>query len=178
LSRFFLFSDSVIIISHSCDSKSVESFILYCTNFLYFCFEQGIPIKGAVSYGLFTADYDNSIFFGQPLIDAFLLQEELQFYGCIMDSNFEREMDKFSSLKDFIYDFVISYRVPTKSGIILHKCINWLSMHSHFKKDSDREEGLNFVKQFYYQVSGKPRLYVDNTMQFAEYCIDIISKNS
>jgi hypothetical protein len=31
-----------------------------------------------------TLDYEKSIFFGQPLVDAFLLQDELKFYGIVV----------------------------------------------------------------------------------------------
>jgi hypothetical protein len=71
------YSDSIIIYSKDDSFYSLDSFICTVAAFTHALLAESIPHKGAVAFGLMTLDTDNSIFFGQPLIDAYILQEEL-----------------------------------------------------------------------------------------------------
>ena len=88
------YSDSIIIYSKDDSQNSLESFICTVSAFASDLLVEGIPYKGAVAFGVMTFDIGNSIFFGQPLIDAFLLQEELEFYGIIAHGSIENEIGK------------------------------------------------------------------------------------
>lgn len=50
-----------------------------------------IPFRGSIAYGEMTVDLENSIFFGQPLIDAYLLGEQLQSYGIACHASAEKK---------------------------------------------------------------------------------------
>src|SRR5438045_8872602 len=55
-----------------------------------------IAIKGSISFGEITVDFEKSLFFGQPIIDAYLLHEELQMLTVVLDNHAEFKINSFS----------------------------------------------------------------------------------
>jgi len=179
--KSFQFSDSFFIFSISDTPNDLLILLHQSKILLNYCFSQKIPLKGAISFGKVTADFNKSIFVGQPIIDAYLLHEELHMFGVILDHETEKKLKEFSVDEDFqeniLYD-VIQYKVPTKNGKIRHYCINWPDIVLHYGngatyilKDKRNLEG------FYSTVSGKPRIYVDNTLDFFDFLLDKAKKD-
>lgn len=152
-----LFSDSFLMISNDDSKDSLNDMLYLAIVFMQMCIEKEIPIKGCISCGKLTADFKKSIFFGQPLIDAFLLEEELELYGCLIDHHLEKYLLKYK-----FTDEIVLYKVPLKTGKVNHKLINWAL------SNVNKEEMLEHVNQLYLSVSGRPRKYIDNTIEFIE----------
>lgn len=159
-------SDTIILISQDGKKEAALAMLKAATALLTTCMLSSIPIKGAISYGLLTADVISSIYFGQPLIDAVILQEELQLYGAVLDNNAENILlNKKIISKKTSNIFLVKYRTPLKGCKVSHYNLNWLALPS-----INNEKSMNEIKKkLYNSVSGKPRIYVDNTMNFAEY---------
>lgn len=159
--RPIVFSDSVVFVSNSENKHDASGMILAATYFLTSCIQKSIPVKGAITYGLMNSDFNKSLHFGKPLIDAYLLQDELSFYGCILDSTSESKLLELNLLKD---DFVYKYGAPLKSGKINHFVLNWVDIY----ETQTLEDSGSAVEKMYLTVCGKPRLYVDNTINFVK----------
>jgi len=108
------FSDSIIIFSKDGDANTLDSFMGAISTLSLDLFNYGIPHKGAVAFGKMTVDFEASIFFGQPLIDAYLLEEELAFYGIAVHSTAEF----LNNLKDD--ENIIEYLCPFKTASANH----------------------------------------------------------
>jgi hypothetical protein len=119
--------------------------------------EAGIPIKGVLAYGKVTVDFDSPVFFGKPFIDSYLLHEELQMMTCILHHSFEAKFRDFS-LKG-LQSMVTDYRVFLRSGRLTHTIIR-----PHDEQSIEMME--NSLQKMYSGVSGRPRLYIDNTLEF------------
>lgn len=179
--KSFLFSDSFFIFSASDSPWDLLNLLHNSKILLNYCFSQKIPLKGAISFGNATANFDRSIFVGQPIIDAYLLHEELDMFGAILDHNAERKLNELLADEDFNDEVpyeAIQYKVPTKNGRINHYCINWPEILFH--KDNggtyllkDRRN----LESFYTTVSGKPRMYVDNTIDFFDFLLEKVKKD-
>ena len=154
-----IFSDSILVITNDTSSASAYHITMACSYILSQCIRETIPIKGAISYGMVTADFDKSIFFGQALIDAYSLQDQLHMYGCAVDDKCEA---KFEELK-FNDDFLQEEKVPFKGGLIRHFALNWKKISL---LDSNIDGITKQLKAFYHSVSGNTRKYVDNTIEF------------
>lgn len=115
------YSDSIIIYSKDSSLNSLDSFIYTVSAFTNVLLANVIPHKGAVAFGMMTFDSVNSIFFGQPLIDAYLLQEELEFYGIIAHATIENEIE--IKKKDKLKLFIEDYSCNLKKGNSLHLTI-------------------------------------------------------
>lgn len=93
--RSFQFSDSFFIFSVSNTPRDLFNLLRRSRVLLGYCFSEKIPLKGALSFGKITADFDKSIFIGQPIIDAYLLHESIDMFGAALDHNAEKNLMSF-----------------------------------------------------------------------------------
>ncbi|MDF2437721.1 MAG: hypothetical protein K0Q95_2097 [Bacteroidota bacterium] len=158
--RSFTFSDSIIFFSKGETLEDIKKILIDCFFLQREALRLEIPIKGALSYGKITLKIDNSLYFGQPIIDAFLLQEDLHLYSIIADNHFEKkgkELLHNSSMWDFdnLFEF---YKTPLKSGRAYH----YIAKPS----ENDKKTYITCLNNLYLTVSGKPRQYIDNSLDF------------
>ncbi len=118
------FSDSIVIFSKN---DSLECFEIM-TNAVSWLFskaiEQGIPMKGAIALGEMSVNISRQIFFGQPLIDAYLLEEDVGYYGIVIHDTVEKYLNN-ANTKLIPNDIYIDCITPLKSGNINHINLNW-----------------------------------------------------
>lgn len=159
-SKVVIFSDSVMIFSKDDSLESCNKILIDSSYLLYYAIQSQIPLKGVLSFGEVTLDFDNSLFFGRPVIDAYLLHDQLQMYAAIMDHHFEGKMSQLDLLKEFKEDVATEYKVSLKRGRIKHRVV-------HPPKDNV-EAHIKDINSLYNTVSGPPRMYIDNTISFYE----------
>jgi len=113
-----IFSDSVILFSNDGSARSLKE-ILWAVQYLIGdAMIHGIPMKGAISFGKQTADLDESLYFGRPLIDAWELQGELYMYGVVLHHTVEKYVHQHKEKLDFILNRDIrKYDAPFKQGV-------------------------------------------------------------
>lgn len=165
-----MYSDSIMVYSRDNSETSLDNFIGCMSALSEDLFEDEIPHKGAIAYGTITLDFKNSIFFGQPLIDAYLLQDELKFYGLVVHSSAEY-------FKGFTSDeLVIQYDCPFKNGTAKHITI----LPGIFIADPFNEKEylkyIQSVSRLKIKTSGSLRKYIDNTLAYLEYSHSIWTK--
>jgi hypothetical protein len=165
--RCVKFSDSIVLITND-DSKEAGEIIIRASAWILAgALAKLIPMKGSMAYGTFTADFDNSLYLGQPLIDAYLLQNELKMYGCILHHTAEKKLKELDAIRNSI--LCIAYNTPMSSGSVKHMNINWLDPLKYFNIDIP-----HLQESLYLSVSGIPRKYVDNTCSFSEFVNKVI----
>jgi len=161
---FMTYSDSIIVYSQKNTPDCADMFIGCMSGLAEELFKNGIPHKGSVSFGKMTVDFENAIFFGQPLIDAYLIQDELQFYGIVAHSTAEFN-------KDFRDDEnVIEYNCQFKTGIAKHLTIlpgNFITKDPLDLKDISKL--INWILKLKINTSGGLRKYIDNTLKYIKY---------
>lgn len=163
------FSDSFIFFSRGDTIEDFFKIILDSWNIYIKAIENGIAIKGAISFGEVTVDFDKNLFFGQPIIDAFLLHEDLYMLNIILDHNVENQINLFEK-NDIIERSLSFQKVRLKFGTATHTL---LSMNTI--KGADEQIGR--LKKLYKITSGKPRQYIDNTIDFYESLKVILSSS-
>lgn len=159
LIRTTTYSDSIMVYSKDESKESLDHLIKSVASLTYGLFIEGIPHKGAVAYGLMTLDTKNAIFFGQPLIDAYLIQEELGFYGIVIHGTCESQIEMLYEGK-MVY--VKNYLCPFKTGFANH-----LTVYPSFTNSetyvTESDNMFNSIKKFRFTTSGILRKYIDNT---------------
>lgn len=157
--RTITFSDSIVIFTKSDSIQDLDKILLDSYSILILALKNGIGIKGALSYGEITVDFKNHLFFGQPIIDAYLLHEELQLYSAVLDNNIE---SKYATLGNhhLPQSILVDYKTPMKSGRINHKLI--------CPTDKMKDDSISYLMKIYDSVSGKPRIYIDNSIEFIQ----------
>ncbi|HSD07640.1 hypothetical protein [Flavobacterium sp.] len=170
LVRTTTYSDSIMIYSKDDTLNSLKSIIYTVANLSFGLFTEGIPFKGAMSFGMMTLDIENSIFFGQPLIDAYLLQEELNYYGIIVHATAEL---KVYELNGDPVPFSTHYFCPLKNGMSKHLTI--FPMFADPKSNTEPEHVkthdylIKSISDLRYMTSGHLRKYIDSTESYLEY---------
>jgi len=158
--RSVTFSDSVLFVTRDDSFDDLFTLATVLAIFQEAAIQRGAPTKGAISVGKLTANFDKSIFFGQPLIDAYQLQDEVFYYGVILDNKVESKiiegLRNKQLNKELIESHFIKLQTPLKSGKI---------NHYNIKLDSLTEDQL---EDMYKGVSGSVRKYVDNTIEMYE----------
>lgn len=168
------YSDSIIIYSKDDSYDSLYSFLCVVAGLSSDLFMEGIPHKGAFAFGTMTLDITNSIFFGQPLIDAYLLEGELNFYGVVGHATAEKEINTHQENKQLV--FLKDYLCPFKNGSSIHLTI--YPLYSHPSSNNQPADAtfrkhqkalLDAIKKLRYGTSGYLRKYVDNTEQYLKF---------
>jgi hypothetical protein len=157
-----MFSDSIILFSKD-DSNEAAYALTYAVRYIM-CRAIGLKlgIKGGIAFGELTVDQGRQVYCGQPLIDAYLLEEELQYYGVVLHHTAE---EKVLSLPH-PFPKLNFFNMPTKlrQGIVNHINVNWFDLARNVREQQgyNLHQYLNAIKL---TVSGAPRRYLDNTME-------------
>ena len=173
------FSDSIVMFSKNNSVFNFEYFLVTVRFLFGQCISKGIPIKGGIAYGEVSVNKSEQIYFGQPIIDAYILEEDVNHFGIAfhnsLDNYVMNHKEEIDDLK--YYDrAVFSTKVPLKYGKINHTCIDWFKILVDSKESDDfdlkKNEVLKKLNHFNITCSGNPRKYVDNTIGLFEELLD------
>ena len=173
------FSDSIVIFSKNDDLYNFEYFLVTVRYLFGKCIGNGIPIKGGIAYGDVSVNKSEQIYFGQPIIDAYLLEEDLNHFGIVLHNSVDKyilENNKDLLSLKYFEKSLFNYKVPLKYGKIHHSNINWFKLLIETTDSDDfdlkKNEILNKLNAFYVTCSGSPRKYVDNSIDLFEELIN------
>lgn len=144
------FSDSIVLFTQDTKSASLEALALTVRGIMSEAIGDMIPIKGAIAKGRMTVNKSKQLFFGQALIDAYLLQESVYYYGIVVHHTAESSA---KSLGRLFRDF----KVCLKSGAISHFELVWWD-------EADKGTTIQKLSEIRATVSDAPRKYLDNTI--------------
>jgi len=154
------FSDSILIFSRGAQKKDANKILMDAHRIQMIALQNEIPIKGAISYGEITVDFEKSIFFGQPIIDAFLLHEDLQILSVIVDHHAEKRFKDFKTSLQ-VHHNLTTIKIPMKYGKVNHTLLRL--------SNGAMDSGIDSLNELYLSVSGKPRIYIDNTLSLYNF---------
>ena len=164
------FSDSMVLFSKDNSPESLDIIASSAAYILHDALLKDIPMKGAIAYGKISVNKEKQIYFGQPLIDAYLLQDEVNYYGIVAHNSLDEYLAKLDPDMPAIKLF-LETKTPMKSGKITHKNIDWFYFLGNYKNSQteDKKEILNYyLASLRRLVSGSPRRYIDNTLELFE----------
>ncbi|OQD43902.1 hypothetical protein BUL40_04680 [Croceivirga radicis] len=155
------FSDSIVVFSKS---DTVEDFDLFAFGIKWLfsgAIDKSIPLKGALAYGEISLNKSSQIYFGQPIIDAYLLEEEVNYFGIVAHNSIEKFF-KDNEEKSVSKQILSEFKTPLKCGTISHLNLIWFKEIDN--PPTDFNTLRNKIKNFQYNISGSPRRYIDNTI--------------
>lgn len=158
--HFSMFSDSILIYSDESNYAQFKTIVSITSLIVKESISIGLPIKGAIAKGTCTATTgEKLLYFGQPIIDAFKLEENIVLYGVAIHNTAEKEAVELFNEKGgkVIYD----YKVTLKSSSSKHYVINWYG--------EDKEDTKSQLTAIRNTVSDMPRRYIDNTIDAINY---------
>lgn len=180
------FSDSVLLVSADDNFFSGVQVLLSAIIIVGEAARDGIAMTGAIACGKQTAIEDKSVYFGQPLIDAYGLQKEIMMYGVVLHNTAESRLSKeeISSEKEEKFTgmdilrkqgLVVDYTTPLKGGgKAKHSVVTWEYVNpveldvksSRLDVKSLGSDMESAIRNLYLTTSGRDRQFIDNTLEF------------
>ncbi len=158
--QYMIFSDSIIIYASANKPDVFPALLQKVGKIVSKSIELGLPIKGAIAKGECTVCMDaKPFFFGQPIIDAYTLEENVVLYGVVLHNTVESLVGASHVEGGLVFD----YKVPLKGGASKHYVLNWFA--------DDMEANVKNLNSIRKTVSDSPRRYIDNTEDSIEYYV-------
>lgn len=159
------FSDSIVIFSKNDSHQNLAKILSATKVILQYSLLKNIPLKGALAHGLTSVNKSKNIYFGQSIIDAYLLQEEVQYYGVVLHNTVEKIISIHKS--KILLPPIFETKTFLKTGQITHLNIEWFEFLSKYPQDNDDLTDDQVFKRIITNLkqltSGYPRKYIDNT---------------
>lgn len=156
---FTIMSDSIFIFSKDDSFSNLRYFLTYVKRVMRMALRKKIPLKGAVAYGTIAVDDNENLFCGQPIIDAYQLEEDLQYMGVVFHHTFE---DAYGELTDSQYEKIKEWiketPTPFKYGSRVHYNLDYRIAGS---STYDLSKYVEYQRLY---SSGDARKYIDNTL--------------
>jgi hypothetical protein len=163
------FSDSIFIFSKNDTKENFDLFTILTSLLFSKSFKNEIPMTGAIAYGQITVIKSKQIYFGQPIIDAYLLHEEVDYLGIVAHNTIDEYLKNNNpETKDRYFEI----KTPLKCGKITHLNLDWFGNIQNGNGEdiqSSVSETLNCLMK---KTSGRSRRYYDNTV----YAFEEINK--
>lgn len=165
-----IFSDSFFFFTENDTEEDLKTIIFNMSFIQGILFKIGLPFRGAVAFGdtIIEQDIDKPLFLGKPLIYAYLLEQELNFYGILVHHSIMKKIEGYES---FDFPFIKEARVKLKGSTAFHELI----VPFNLLIPGDSNETIENYKDLYQNVkslkvksSGANRVYIDNTLEMYE----------
>lgn len=163
LMRMAQFSDSIVLVSEKDTTEDLNRICKAAAILMQTALQTGFALRGAITKGEMVYDSENQLFFGKALVDAYLLEEELCYYGIVFHESVEDSICK--ALSEAKRYFPIDdVRIPFKKGKSVHYHVAWYKLDAALREGDISLSALEWLKDMRKTVSGNPRIYLDNTI--------------
>jgi hypothetical protein len=162
------FSDSIVVISRSGTKDDLNRICKAAVILMQTAMESKFALRGSIALGQMVYDETNQLFFGKALVDAYLLEEQLAYYGVVFHESAEKSI-KYALNTDSRYFPVKDEEVPIRGGgSSCHYHVVWHLMSKELAKGDISTDVLGWLDNLRTTVSGAPRVYLDNTRKVIE----------
>lgn len=162
------FSDSIVVATKGSSKDDLNHITRAAVILMHIAFETGFALRGVISCGKMVFDEENQLFFGNALVDAYLLEQEICCYGVIFHATSEDIVSNALNDNNGIYFPIEDIDIKLKSGVSKHYYVAWHKMKKDLSEGDITEKALGWLDNLRKTVSGNPRVYLDNTKAILE----------
>lgn len=156
------FSDSIVVATNGSSKDDLNHITRAAVILIHIAFETGFALRGVISCGKMVFDEVNQLFFGNALVDAYLLEQEMCCYGVIFHATSEDIVSNALNSDNTTYFPIEDINIKLKGGASKHYYVAWHKMKKDLS-DGDVEDAVKWLDDLRKTVSGNPRVYLDNT---------------
>ena len=169
--KSFLFSDSIIVVTKDDSRQSDMLLEIFALSIMSHALGNNLLLRGAIAFGEITVNIEQSIVFGEPLINAYKLAESQCWSGISIHPSTEKNRESEFPLKPAPKDWkpmTIPYRVPLKNNKELDlQVLNWPEFFQG--SEQDLTDILKISKKQILSEKTKINKYHFNTMKFFKH---------
>lgn len=163
--RYAQFSDSILVVANGTNEAMFNLISKAAARLMHVALSDGIAIKGVIAQGRFTYDEKKELYIGKPLVDAYLLHDEIKFYGIVVHHSAEKTVKSYASDTRNPYT---NLPIALEKGQTSHYHLCWNMMDTLLAANDNTDECKRWLDKISETVSGRPRIYVDNTLRIME----------
>lgn len=129
------FSDTVLLYTKKDTNECLQALLSTLGWLLFKTIIKGTTrIRCGISYGAAYIDYENSIYVGTPIVDAYLLEKKQKWSGGALTVDGLKRLPDIAKSGKYVYEWYITpYKVPLKDQKIDTFAIDWtLSFHTPY----------------------------------------------
>lgn len=157
--QFSQFSSSILIAVNGDDCTMFEIITKAASSLMQIAIEMSMPIKGVIAQGLFCYDEKKQLYFGKPLVDAYILYQQINYYGIVVHHSAEKIVKKYKNINE---PYVCT-PIFLKSGQVSHYHLCWNLLDSNFCLCDITNKCEAYLEIISENISGSSRKNVDNT---------------
>lgn len=161
------FSDSIVVAAKGSSEGDLNRITKAAVILMHIAFETGFALRGVISCGKMVFDEVNQLFFGNALVDAYLLEQEMCCYGVIFHATSEDIVSNALNSDNTTYFPIEDIDIKLKGGVSKHYYVAWHKMKKDLS-EGDTEDAEKWLDDLRKTVSGNPRVYLDNTKAILE----------
>lgn len=129
------------------------------------------PLKGVIAQSEFSYDKEDELYLGKPLVDAYLLQDQVKYYGVVVHNSAEK------TIKDYrlrLYPYV-NTEVNIDKARVRHYHLCWNFLNKDLREDDLTDTCEVWLDTIAERVSGYTRVYIDNTIRIMRQDMDEVN---
>lgn len=168
--QIYVISDSIIFIQDTLTQRGLLYIISYCRILIGSCLADGIPIRGAISYGPVSVEHKRgTTIVGRGLTKAYDLESRQQWAGGIVDKEcFDVVSKENQDLVDHLINdkenpIITKYSVPQKGGSIKEElALDW-TIYKLIKNSEDIRSAFSMHNK---EINEDVEIKIQNTIKF------------
>ena len=172
-----IISDSILITLPIKDKEYAEAgdffwmvYLFYSCLLLEESFNSGLPLRGAIDFGQYYTNKD--CIAGKTIINGYMLSNQLEFSGCTLCENADKEISSFKKTDSFgmLELYIADYLAPMKNGIEKRSCLlNWIAARTKEKPFDVRQYTLEAFHMHNKDIPLNAFQKVNNTENILRY---------
>ena len=159
--KFVQFSDSILVVANGTGAKMFNLISKAAICMMHEALKIRFGIKGVLAQGLFSFDEGTGLYFGRPLVDAYLLHEEIKYYGIVVHHSAENTV-KNNQSQNNPYSKTDVY---IDKGKVAHYHLCWNLIDESLSPNVITPSCNVWLDAIEETVSGAPRQYIDKTRE-------------
>lgn len=159
--KFVQFSDSILLVANGTNTKMFNLITKAATCMIHEALKINFGIKGVIAQGVFSFDENKGLYFGRPLVDAYLLHEEIKYYGIVVHHSAENTV-KINISNNNPYS---KNDVYIERGKVAHYHLCWNLLDTNLAPKDITYMCNSWLDAIEETVSGSPRQYIDRTRE-------------
>ena len=160
--NIIMFSDCIVTFSKDKSDEALQSFINAISGLTNDLIRNRIPFKGVVAAGIMTVDFKNSIFFGNPLNDAYELHDELGFYGVVVHATADE------LIRNSGNTHIFEYNCPFKKELSRNLTISPEFLETDLISNHSYQQYYVSIEDLRSKTPEHLQMYIDKTLQYLE----------
>ncbi len=166
--RISIFSDSIIIATIDDTPRSLDRLCNEASALMRIGAENGLPMAGGIALGECTFEPGTDIYFGKALTNAYLIEENVFFYGVVLEESEAMASKVNELLSNPIYSAIISHaEVPLKKdGPVERYHLPWNYIFDDNRNLQKHPQVDAWIDGIETKAKARGHYYVRNTRQY------------